>query len=188
MIINYMGTITLETERLILRKVELEDLDKIYDYMLGDKEACSICGWKFYSSKKDFLKDSHNLLNTKNDEYVWTIFTKEENIPIGCIGVHTQDDQNFSCSIGYGIHPNFQNCGYCTEALKEAVKFLIGEVGYYRIVCKYRGDNIASKRVMEKSGLTYEGTERCSLFKDNQFIDRHVYSIIKTDLHSDNVN
>lgn len=180
--IKHLGTITIETKNLILKKAELKDLDNIFNYMLGDKKACDICGWQFYSNKTDFLKNSDSLINLKNNEYVWTIFKKEENIPIGCISVHSQNDENFSCAIGYSIHPNFQNLGFCTEALKKVIKFLLEEVGYYRIVCKYRGDNIASKKVMEKSGMKYEGTQRSALFKNNQFIDKHVYSIIKTDL------
>lgn len=182
--INHLGTIIIETEHLVLKKAGFEDLSRIYENMLGDEMACSICGCHFYTNKNDFFQNSDSLLNLKDNEYIWTIFKKNKNIPIGCISVHSQDDENFNCSIGYSIHPNFQNFGYCTEALKEVIKFLINEVGYYRICCKYRGDNIASKRVMEKSGFKFEGTERDSLFKNVQFIDRHVYSIIKSDLFS----
>ena len=72
--INHLGTIRLETKHLILKKAEFEDLDKIYNNMLSDKNACTICGWHFYNNKNDFLKNSDSLLNLKENEYVgWMI-------------------------------------------------------------------------------------------------------------------
>ena len=179
MIINHKGTKTLKTERLILKAVEEKDYKSLYENLFGDKEACEICKWKYWETYEEFKKEQ-TIIKDKN-YYNWIIYLKDKT-PVGMIGVHTQDDKNYSCIIGYQIHPKYQNNGYCTEALKEVARFLIKEVGYYRLVCEYEDNNIASKRVMEKAGFIYEGTNRRSVYKNNRFKDIHVYSLIKEDI------
>lgn len=177
--LNNLGSKCIKTTNLILKKTEKKDLEKIYYNLFSNKEVCDQEGWNYWESFDDF-KRKITISNDKT-EYDWVIFNKED-IPIGIIGVHTKHYEDFSCEIGYSIHPSYQGNGYCTEALLEVSKFLINKVGFYRLVCKYRDNNIASKKVMEKAGYKYEGTERCARYRNGKFLDVHIYSLIKTDL------
>ena len=47
-----------------------------------------------------------------------------------------------------------------TEALREVLRYLFEEVGFYRLNGCHAAENIGSSRVMEKCGLSYEGTRR----------------------------
>lgn len=170
-----LGSQTLETDRLIIKKTEENDLEKIYS-LFNYKTICDKVGWKYWKTFKEF-KESIALIS-KPDDYEWVIFLKDGELPIGIIGVHTKRNEDFACEIGYSIHPKYQNFGYCTEALKEVSRFLITKVGYYRVVCRYRDNNISSKRVLEKSNFIYEGTERCSRYRNDHFYDTLLLKLI----------
>ena len=179
--INHIGTMPLETERLILRKAGKADYDNIFDNLLSDKEASDKAGWKYFNNKEEMI-ESFETVDIAKNIYSWTIFLKNSNTPVGSIGVHSQEDDMLSCAIGYSIHNKYCNNGYATESLKVVLHFLLNQVGYNRIFAKYRGNNIASKKVLEKCKMVYEGTERQSYYKNGQFMDRHIYSILKEDL------
>lgn len=98
------------------------------------------------------------------------------------ISVTDISNEENTCDLGYQIIPEYQNKGYMTEALDKVINFLLTEAEFYRISVYYRGNNVASKKVIEKCGLKYEGTFRSDYIKNGQFLDTHYYSIIKTDL------
>ena len=54
--------------------------------------------------------------------------------------------------IGYALHPNWQGCGYATEAVR-AVLADLREMGFKRVTAGYFAENTASLRVMEKCGM-----------------------------------
>ncbi|MBR2840666.1 MAG: GNAT family N-acetyltransferase [Bacilli bacterium] len=152
--------------------------------LFNDKEICDKEGWKYWNSFDDFEKQINDNITYYNSKsvYDWIIFIKDNETPIGIISVHTKHEEDYSCEIGYSIHPTYHGKGYCTEALITVSKFLINKVGFYRLVCKYRNNNIASKKVLEKSSYKYEGTERCARYRKGKFLDVHVYSLLKIDL------
>jgi len=54
--------------------------------------------------------------------------------------------------LGYVIHPDYHNQGYCTEAFKAAIKALFKK-GFRTVAAAAFEHNIASRRVMEKAGM-----------------------------------
>ena len=177
---NHKGTVTLETDRLILRKVTKDDLKSVYKYLFHDKKAANRGNWNYYDSYDVFANNF--VISDEIDEYQWVLFLKDGRIPIGHLGVHTISDEDQSCEIGYALAYKYWNKGYMTEALKEVIKFLILEVGFNRVAAAYRNKNIASGRVMEKAGMKYEGTLREARYRNGIFLDRHMYSVIKKDI------
>lgn len=72
------------------------------------------------------------------------------------------DPENTSTEIelGWVIHPDYQNKGYCTKAVKLAIAELFDK-GYTSITAGAFPGNIASMRVMEKCGMhRIDKTER----------------------------
>lgn len=60
--------------------------------------------------------------------------------------------KNKEIEIGYAIHPDYQGCGYATEAVKTIFKEL-KEMGFNKVIACHFEDNVASGRVMEKCGM-----------------------------------
>ena len=91
-----------------------------------------------------FMRISHD-----EDRYVGAISL--EGMLIGFMN-DTEIEGN-SVEMGYVISPQYQNQGYCTEALSGAINFLF-ERGFSRVICGAFEKNAASIRVMQKCGMT----------------------------------
>ena len=82
---------------------------------------------------------------------------------IGTCGFTRFDYSNNSAEIGYVINPEFRGRGIAGEAARRVIRFGFDELGLNRIEAKYMDGNVASRKVMEKIGMKYEGTMRGSL-------------------------
>lgn len=175
---KHLGSIRLETNRLILKKDADNDKELLWKYMFSDKNAVNTCGWVNFKTKEEFLKTKFEI---PDNVYIWTIWIKNSNTPIGGISIHHQEDDYFHAEVGYSINPKYCGLGYATEALEAVLDFLINKVGYERISGECRVDNIASKKVMEKCNMKLEGIKRKSYYKDGNFYDNYLFSKIKED-------
>jgi ribosomal-protein-alanine N-acetyltransferase len=61
--------------------------------------------------------------------------------------------------IGFQVHREYWGRGYATEALRALIGFGFREVGIMSVVGGCHPENHASRRVMEKAGLVYQGTQ-----------------------------
>lgn len=66
-------------------------------------------------------------------------------------------DESGSTEIGYGIAEDYQGCGYATEAVGAAVDWALSQDTINRVTAETDKDNIASVRVLEKSGFIPTG-------------------------------
>ena len=78
--------------------------------------------------------------------------------------------------LGYVIHPDHHNRGYCTEALKKAIEELFCE-GFEEILAGAFAENAASIRVMEKAGM--QRSERSEEIEYRGEVHRCVYYEIR---------
>ena len=175
---KHFGSKKLETKRLILKKDTDDDKEVLWKYLFSDKYAVKVCNWVAFKTKEEFLKSKFEI---PNNVYIWTIWLKDVNIPIGGISIHHQNDDYYHAEVGYSINPKYWGLGYASEALEVVLDFLINKVGYERISGECRIDNIASKKVMEKCNMKFEGIERKSYYKDGVFYDNYLFSKIKED-------
>ena len=66
-------------------------------------------------------------------------------------------DEDGSAEIGYGIEEEYQGCGYATEAVTAAISWALGQNDITCVTAEVGKDNLASVRVLEKSGLEPTG-------------------------------
>ena len=134
----------METERLIIDEIKESDKEDYFYNISHDKKVLETFICKHVEDIKDF--DFSPYLANKN---IYAIRLKSTNKLIGI------DETQESCEIGYGIGSNYWNNGYVTEAVKAFIKYLFEEKGFSTIYASFFVGNDASKRVMEKSGMTY---------------------------------
>lgn len=177
---------TLETERLKLRLFEDKDVEDLYE-ICSDELVPKYLSFETYTSIKDaierieFLKKEYKELLVPP---VWAIEDKKTKKVIGSINfLHFKEKHNYA-EVGYLLHKGYWNKGIMTEALKEVLKFGFERMGLNRIVIHCDSRNIGSYRVMEKNGLTYEGTLRQERYNKGEYIDLKVYSILKEEYFS----
>ena len=83
--------------------------------------------------------------------------------------------------IWYKIHKELFGLGYTTEAMKAILHFAFVTLGLHRVEAGCAVDHIASRRVMEKSGMQLEGRSRKILPIRGQWVDAFKYAILDTD-------
>ena len=162
---NHIGTLTIETERLILRKYEISDADDMFRNWVTDPKACRFWGWEPHTN----ICETKALLRgwidaySKPDTYHWVIVLKDiwevnSSQAIGYIYLTEIDDINKSVSIHYLLSRAFWNQGLMTEACKAVMGFAFSELHVKRIHTSHHIDNPASGRVQQKCGMRYVKT------------------------------
>ena len=83
------------------------------------------------------------------------IVEKESNEPIGSISVLRTFDKDKRAEIGYALGEKWWGKGYTTEALIGVIEYLFSNSEYLVICAKHDTENIASGKVMQKSGMKF---------------------------------
>lgn len=165
----------LETERLRLRRMEAADAPLIYDYMTDPEIAANTASIPYpypAGGAEHFIAMCQEAL--ENEEgYHFAIARRSDDLFLGIISLagdhlHTEHSR---AEIGYWLGKPHRLQGYTSEAARRLLRFGFEVVGLHRIYARFYTFNPASRRVMEKSGMTYEGTLRGHMFKDGRFID-----------------
>ncbi|MEI8201319.1 MAG: GNAT family N-acetyltransferase [Eubacteriales bacterium] len=178
---NHKGTTIIETERLILRPFTMADADPMYRNWASDPEVTKYLTWPTHSSMEvsEKVLESWCPLNEDMENYQWAIVLKEINEPIGSIAVVKLNNDVESADIGYCMGRNWWGQDIMPEALKAIIDFLFNEVGFNRIAAAHDVNNPKSGRVMQKAGMTYEGTWRAAGRNNIGRVDEAWYSILK---------
>lgn len=181
--LNHMGTESIETLRLQLRKFELSDASDMFNHWAGDAEVCKYLSWGPHPSEDISSKRIANWVNhySYNNSYVWAIVWKNKGTVIGSISVEFSDDYTQSCEVGYCLGKAYWNRGIMTEALHAVMHYLFYEIGYREIKAKHDVLNLASGKVMQKAGMNFIKYEyRTGIRKDGSIYDCAVYAKQKT--------
>ncbi|MCM3005661.1 GNAT family N-acetyltransferase [Priestia koreensis] len=179
--IIYKGTPMIETKRLILRKIEMNDARRMFDYIFSDRRVMDnlIKGpHKEISETIDRLTEITNHYVSENFCY-WGIEMKESGELIGTIDLYNIDDGTENCEVGYNIGFNWWNQGYGLEALHAIVEFAFRFMNIHKISATHNIDNPASGRIMLKVGMKREGIIRHMIRKNNQYKDCGIYGILQ---------
>lgn len=181
---NDLGTVRLETERLILRKFEISDAKGMYENWCTDKESCKFLSWEPHKS----IRETKRLIRSwirgyKHGSYCWIVEIKESGEVIGSISAVELRKKDGNCEIGYCYGSKYWNKGYATEALKAVIDFL-NDCGLHLVEARHISGNPASGRVMEKAGMTKEAVLRDRRINKStgELNDAIAYSAVKSDL------
>lgn len=122
--------------------------------------------------------------------YVFCLRLTDSKQFVGLMALNVGKPDYKTAEVWYKIHPAHWGKGYATEALKELLAFGFNECQLHRIEAGCAVENIASRRVLEKVGMTREGMKRKKLLIRGQWVDNYFYAILEEDflqLISDNV-
>ena len=171
----------LESERLVLRKVKLEDANEMFNGWCTDIDVCKYLPWNVHPNIEFTKKLLKMWIDEYNDPttYRWMVVLKENNEPIGTIDVVKKDIINKVYEVGYCYKKNAWGHGYGSEALARVISFLFDDVGAELVCAKHYENNIGSYRVMEKCGMIVDGTLRSRIIYDGHRISLICHSITK---------
>lgn len=164
--------VILETERLRLREFQPEDADALQK-VLGDPVAM-----QFYPEPLDRVQVEAWLARNREryalDGFgLWAIVLKQSQELIGDCGCVLQEVEGQNeIEIGYHVRRDIWGQGYATEAARACMKYAFRQLSAERVISMIRPENLRSRRVAEKNGLTCErvifwrGYEHCVYAKN----------------------
>jgi len=179
----YTDLPNLETERLILRKVTADDLEDMYLYA-SNEDVAKYVTWNTHKTITD-TKEFFEFISNKYENHQvapWGIELKETGKFIGTVDYVWWQPSQKMAETGYVLSKDYWGKGITTEAVKEIIRFGFNEMDLVRIQAKCFVENIGSSRVMEKSGMQFEGVIRKGMFVKGQHQDLKLYSIIREEV------
>jgi RimJ/RimL family protein N-acetyltransferase len=90
----------------------------------------------------------------------WAVVDPADDLALGAINFFNYQPE-VECEIGYWTHPDARGRGVMTRAMARLVDYAFEDLGVRRVMAGAAVDNTASRHVIEASGLTAWGTERC---------------------------
>jgi ribosomal-protein-alanine N-acetyltransferase len=170
----------LETDRLVLRKLTLEDVDDILAYA-SEPEDSRYTTWYPHASPEDsrsFLQAVQALYDNR-EVAPWGIVVKSEGKIVGTCGFANWVPRHARAEVAYALARHHWGKGYMTEAVREVLRFGFAVIQLYRAEARCDVENVGSYRVMEKAGMAYEGVLRGQMHAKGAFVDLKMYAILR---------
>ena len=176
---RYAAFHSLETERLLLRQLQMEDIYEYYERLFGDADVSRYMLFEPHQDIGESLESLQRKLERyeEGNYYCWGVTEKEEDSLIGLVELLRFDEAEESCSFVYMLGCNYWNRGYGTELLKAVFQFAFTELGVQRISADHMTKNAASGAVMRKAGMQHVGTLPGKYEKLGMAYDAEVYEI-----------
>ena len=171
----------IETDRCRLRIVSIEDIPHVFsatrhagfnDGMLWDPP-----------DSIDDLGESYNKSVERWEQgkaYSFTIEEKESGFFVGRIDVRSEEKKNV-WSVGFWTHPEKQGRGFASEALRPIIDLAFSLLGATRVEACYAVWNIASKRVLEKVGMSFVKHIPEGFMKNGVWVAEDLFAIDRND-------
>ncbi|MFV8335841.1 GNAT family N-acetyltransferase [Flavobacterium sp. RSP29] len=177
--INFSPFPNLETERLLLRRVDSNDLKEIFA-LRSNPETMKYIPRPLLKTDEDALEHIA-MIDTKiesNEGINWAITLKDNPKLIGVIGHYRIKPEHYRAEIGYMLVPEFHGKGIVSEALKEVVTYGFKIMKLHSIEAIIDPENHGSAKVLEKNGFVKEAHLKENEFFEGRFLDSVIYSIL----------
>jgi ribosomal-protein-alanine N-acetyltransferase len=145
----------LETDRLLVRPCVAEDYDRLFA-LRADEEVARYLGGTENLAEKVATRLRYYVDHYARHGYaIGLVRLKSAPEPIGFGGLQHLDDGD-EVEVGYAFARAHWGRGYATELAAGWLRFGFEHLGLDRIVAVASPENVASRHVMEKLGMTYE--------------------------------
>ena len=157
---NFSPFPKLETERLTLRALTLEDEEPLYRLRSDDRvlEFIQITKAKDKIDSRNFIKNIMGLVE-KNESVMWAITLKGQDELIGTICFWNISSDGNEAEIGYMLSPEYQGKGIMRESVVEVIDYGFTAMKLRKIIAVLHPENIKSTKLLEKEGFVYDKIE-----------------------------
>ena len=157
--------VALETERLLLQPLQLEDAEQVQllfpNWKIVEHLNAKV-PWPFPADGVYcFYRDAALPAMERGDEWNWTLRLKQSPQQIiGAIGLHRTLDDRHPVNRGFWLGHPWQGLGLMTEAVVAVTDYWFDVLGFDVLRVSKAIANITSRRISEKTGMrvieTYE--------------------------------
>lgn len=150
----------LETHRLILRELTVDDANSFYELNLNP-EVIKYTGDPPFTSVEESKEFLLHYKEYKNHGFGrWAVITKENNQFIGWCGLKYHNEGYVD--LGFRFFQDQWKKGYATESAKACINYAQSTLKLTELIGRVLPSNIASVRVLEKLGFTFFKTGACN--------------------------
>lgn len=168
----------LETQRLYLKKIDLEHAQDMYEYS-KDPEVTKYLTWSVHAS----VFQTTNYIKTLENQYKagtffdWGLIEKQSGKFIGTCGFTSIDTANAKAEIGYVLSRDYWGRGLAAEAAKCVIDFGINNLGIKKYEARFIDGNVKSAAVMKKCGMKFDSIHYNSMYIKGEYKTIQVYSV-----------
>lgn len=153
-----VSNVRLETERLILRPWQKEDVFDLYEYA-SVPGVGEMAGWIHHADTAESEKILNMFISGKK---TFALQSKKTGKVIGSLGIEELDPdpvagEKYGREIGYVLSRDYWGMGLMTEAVRTVISWCFDVLGYDYLTCGYFTQNDRSRRVIEKCGFSFFG-------------------------------
>ncbi len=146
--------VRIQTKRLLLRPLDIADLETAYPYST-DPEITRYMMFYPHGSMEETRKFLEGVTaEWKNDEpenYEFAVMLGETHI--GSVSLYVLDEERKTGELAWMLVKKYQGQGYATEAARALLEYAAQKLGMTKIIAQCDARNTASRRVMEKLGM-----------------------------------
>ena len=170
----------LKGDKINLRRIRRSDAESIYHHV-KDKD---IARYTFIphpyriEDAYSFIKLSHKQIYQKTNFPLGMEHPQSKQI-IGIISLDHVNYEHKNAELGYWLGKKYWGQGIAKEAIRLILRYGFKELKLKRVYARVMQPNIASAKLLEKSGFTYEGTMREMLYRRKQWLDMLWFGILK---------
>lgn len=170
--------IIIETNRLLLRTLEMRDKETFFQYR-SLPEVCKFQSWRpeNINEIEAFIESNVSVLPNTSNTWLQLAVCLKDGPLIGDIGVHFLDD-DLQVEIGYTLSPDYQGKGFAVEAVRAVIDYLFFKLTKHRVSASVDPDNVRSIRLLEKIGFRKEAHFVKSFRMGNEWYDDCVYALL----------
>lgn len=168
-------TPVIETERLILRPLTVNDAEAVFEWT-GDRRVAEYMIYPCHENIEVTREWLYSLADLEN-EYTWGFVRKSDGKLIGSGGIRFKPKENV-WNFGYNLRYDCWCMGYATESTKRMIEYAYSENNAREFVAEHAIENTSSGKVIEKCGLVFEGYSEYSKFDNSHTFKSKKYRMI----------
>lgn len=172
----------LKTQRLLLRKQELQDAASLQQLRSNDEVMKFMDSDKHHdiNTSEAFIRRNLETYQNKNG-FFWVITALASGSYMGDIILHRIDRTNARAEIGYTLLPDYWGHGYMKEAMRAVISFGFNDLRLHSIEANINPANETSRALLLKMGFVKEAYFRENYYYNGRFLDSEIYSLLEKD-------
>ena len=170
---------TLETQRLILRPLCMDDFDAVHAW------GSNPVNTRYMAWGPNTEEQTRDFLGTAKAGRDFAVIVKDSGKAIGSCGIYPNSADDTG-ELGWILHVDFWKHGYGAELARELIRYGFEDLQLRRIVAPCAAVNYGSYRIMERNGMRREALHVKAFWArvDEEWVDEAVYAILAEEYFS----
>jgi len=171
----------IHTDRLILRRVRIEDAEAMHAYRsLPEVTRFFPADHRTIEDTLAFVEPLVSVEPTTPGTWLALVITlPETGKVIGDIGLRFPEKETYQVELGTSLDPAYQRKGYASEAMLAVIQYAFETLGKHRVYASIDPHNSASVALVERIGLRREAHFRSSIWWKGEWADDVIYAMLE---------